>query len=156
MNISHHRKRIIQWVTYAPLLFFIVLIAGVILHINVPMDFINPLAGMIIGGIMLALSPILLIWAQQTRQTLYVPVEERVCQNYDEGPYRYSRHPAYVSLFLMLIGFAFLINALLMLIMAMVLGPIFTFIIIPKEEKILKEVCDEQYEDYQKKVRMWF
>lgn len=156
MSINTHRQKINTWVTYAPVLFFVMILIGVAIHIAAPLPFIDSVAGLILGIIMLAIAPIIILRAQRARQTLYVPVEDRVCTNYDQGPYRWSRHPAYVGFFMLIIGIAFVMNSLAILILAMVLGPIFTFIIIPQEEALLKKVCDDQYTEYQKRVRMWF
>ncbi|MCD8494806.1 MAG: isoprenylcysteine carboxylmethyltransferase family protein [Candidatus Pacebacteria bacterium] len=100
--------------------------------------------------------PVLFIWSQRARHTLYVPVHERTCDHYDVGPYKVSRHPSYLGFFMMLFGFALLINAFVLFLVALVLVPVFTFIIIPKEEAMLIEVCGDAYREYRAKVRMWF
>jgi protein-S-isoprenylcysteine O-methyltransferase Ste14 len=155
MSFEHHQKRAAHWVAYTPLLFFVVLLGGVVLHINVPVVFVSPIVGWTVGVALLLMSPILIVWAQRMRHTLYVPVEDRTCKNFNVGPYRISRHPTYLGMFLLLIGFSFLIDSFPMLLMTLTLGPIFTFFLIPTEEKILEDLCGDVYREYKKKVRMW-
>lgn len=156
MSLFHHKKKINTWVAYAPVLFFIALLIGIGVHLFFPEPFIEGVAGNILGFIMLATGSVIIYFALKARHTLYTSDVDNLCSNYDEGPYRWSRHPGYIGFFLLIIGLAFVLNSLAMLVLAMVLGPIFTFIVIPAEEKILKKVCDNQYVEYQKRVRMWF
>jgi len=142
-------------IAYAPAIFFAVLLAGVIIHINIPMPFIHPLFGWIAGALLLTLCPALIVWAQKYRRTLYVPVTDRTCFNFNVGPYRYSRHPVYVSLVILMIGVALVINSLAIIILTAIVVIKFSFFIIPEEEHELEKHCGGVYKDYKKSVRMW-
>jgi protein-S-isoprenylcysteine O-methyltransferase Ste14 len=155
MAFHHHQKNIIHWVSYAPLIFFAILLGGVILHVNMPINFISAYIGWFIGAILMGVAPLLIILSQRVRHTLYVPIEEQTCENFNVGPYRITRHPTYLGLFMLLIGCSFLINSFPMLIMTCAIIPIFSLIIIPQEEQLLEEMCGDVYRDYKKKVRMW-
>lgn len=157
-ELPHHRYQglLAHLVSYAPAIFFLVFLAGLILHINIPIRFAPVTAGWIIGTILMIIGPLLVLLAQRVRHTLYVPVEDRTCFNFNVGPYRWSRHPTYLGLFIMMFGFAFLIDSLPMLLLTAALAPFFTFIIIPKEEALLTELCEDIYNEYKSKVRMWF
>lgn len=152
---TDQQKHIVYWVSYAPLIFFAILLGGVILHVNIPISFVNEYIGWTAGAALLLMSPIFIVWAQRVRHTLYVPVEERTCANFDVGPYKVSRHPTYLGLFMLLVGCSFIINSLPMLIMSLATSPIFTFLIIPKEEELLENLCGGVYREYKKQVRMW-
>ncbi len=153
---QQHQGLLTHLVSYAPAIFFIVFLAGLILHINLPVRFIPSIVGWIVGGVFLILGPLIVLLAQRARYTLYIPITDQSCYNFDVGPYRWSRHPTYLGLFIMSFGFAFLIDSLPMLLMTFALGPFFTFLIIPAEEKLLTKLCAEVYIDYKKRVRMWF
>ncbi len=142
-------------VTYAPAMFFIAILIGVVLHINFPVLFVSEITGWIVGGILLLFSPVLSFWAMRIRRNLYIPVIERTCTNFYIGPYKFSRHPMYVGFLLMVVGFAFVINSFVMILLAIGLLSFFTGFVIPEEEKELSKQCPEVYTDYKKKVRMW-
>lgn len=142
-------------VTYSPATFFIMMLVAVVVHMNAPAPFVDSVTGWVVGAVLLALSPVLTFWALRIRHSLYVPVVERTCTNFDVGPYRFSRHPVYVGFLLMMIGFGFVINSLIMLLFAAILFVFFTGIVIPEEERELERHCREVYQDYKKRVRMW-
>lgn len=143
-------------ISYAPAIFFIALLVGVIIHINSPITFIHPLVGFLLGFILLLVSPIITIQALRARNTLYIPVMERTCTNFDVGPYRVSRHPTYLGFVLMLVGVAFVMNALVVLLLTGILVIFFSVFVIPEEDKELAERCPDVYQEYKKRVRMWF
>lgn len=152
---DNHQGLVAHLVSYAPAIFFLVLVGGIILHINISINFVPPVVGWAVGAVLLAVGPIILLLSQRKRHTLYVPIEDRTCFNFDVGPYKYSRHPTYLGLFCLLVGFSFLINSLPILLLTAALGPFFTYWIIPKEEKLLENLCQDVYRDYKKRVRMW-
>jgi|GEM_PF-1017796 len=142
-------------VSYAPAIFFAILLVGVVIHMNAPTPFLPQVIGWGVGAFLLLVSPIITIWALRVRRTLYIPVMERTCTNFDVGPYRTSRHPVYVGFLFMLIGFGLVINSLIMMLLVLALFVFFTAFVIPEEEKELGNQCPEVYTDYKKRVRMW-
>jgi len=144
-----------RMVTYSPAIFFIALLVGVVIHINFPTPFIPVFWGWVVGVILLLISPVLSIWSLRLRPVLYIPVEEQTCFNFNVGPYRISRHPADLGFLLLVVGFAFIINSLIMILLGVILFVLFTAFIIPEEEHELEKRCGEAYSDYKKHVRMW-
>jgi protein-S-isoprenylcysteine O-methyltransferase Ste14 len=71
------------------------------------------------------------------------------------GPYRYLRHPVYVSFLLLGLGFACVLNSQIMLISVLVLFVIMRFIVL-QEEILLEIKYQEQYRSYQQNVRRFF
>ena len=76
----------------------------------------------------------------------------RVVQN---GPFRYSRNPGYLSLTMLYAGIAVLRNAL----WAILLFPLVLYVIqrevIGREERYLERTFGEEYLDYKRRVRRW-
>ncbi len=72
-----------------------------------------------------------------------------------KGPYRFSRNPMYVSLTLCYLGEAGLLVQVTPLIMLVLTLAYIHWVVIPIEEKRLKEVFAETYEAYCTKVRRW-
>lgn len=142
-------------VTYAPAIFFVFMLVGVVIHINAPTPFISKMIGWTTGVFLLGVSPLIIFWALRVRHSLYVPVIERTCTNFGIGPYKVSRNPVYAGFLLMMVGFAFIINSLIMILLAAILLVFFTGFVIPEEEEALTKHCPEVYTAYKEKVRMW-
>ena len=71
------------------------------------------------------------------------------------GPFKISRNPIYLGMLLILFGIAFLMSSLSAVIIAIVFGLIINFTWIAHEEKKLKELFLEDWENYSAKVRRW-
>ena len=72
-----------------------------------------------------------------------------------DGPFRYSRNPGYLSLAMLYAGIAILRNAL----WAILLMPLAMYIIqrevIEREERYLERTFGEEYLAYKRRVRRW-
>jgi len=69
-----------------------------------------------------------------------------------DGPYRYLRHPAYLSNLMAYLGVPLIANAYYTLIGALIIYVPFNLIRLHLEEKELVKKFGEEYEDYRKKV----
>jgi len=68
------------------------------------------------------------------------------------GPYQHVRHPLYLSVFLLLLGWWMLLDYSFLLFAALFLLLWFKFVVIPFEEKELIAIFGGQYESYAKEV----
>ena len=71
------------------------------------------------------------------------------------GPYRWTRNPMYLGLVIMLTGFGICLGTLLPFI---IIPPFIVLIdrrVIVVEEKMLREIFGEAYDNYCKQVRRW-
>jgi protein-S-isoprenylcysteine O-methyltransferase Ste14 len=72
-----------------------------------------------------------------------------------DGPYRYSRNPQWVGLFLVLLGLAISANSILLVILVALVG--FSYHIqILAEEGVCRKKFGPSYEDYLRKVPRYF
>ena len=71
------------------------------------------------------------------------------------GPYRYSRHPLYLSLILIIIGI-FLMTLSWLYLLIMLICIIHILIVVPYEEKYCLEKYGKKYFDYMNKTHRWF
>jgi protein-S-isoprenylcysteine O-methyltransferase Ste14 len=71
------------------------------------------------------------------------------------GPYQISRNPMYISAFFAWIGWAIFYGSPLVFIALLLLWSIFSFRVIPQEERQLESLFGEDYLDYQRSVRRW-
>jgi protein-S-isoprenylcysteine O-methyltransferase Ste14 len=72
-----------------------------------------------------------------------------------DGPYRFSRNPAYIALTLWYLGIGLIINIIWVLLLAVPLIIIMDRIVIPKEERHLESKFAEQYRSYASATRRW-
>ena len=72
-----------------------------------------------------------------------------------DGPYRFSRNPAYVALTLWYLGIGLLLNSVCVLLLAIPPVLIMNRWAIPREERHLEAKFGEQYVQYKARVRRW-
>jgi len=140
-----------------PLVFLGYLIGAFILNWIVPFPapwtFILRLAGglAIIGGILFVGSAFL----QMQKSNTPVDPREPVTAFVTSGPYRFTRNPIYLGLFLVYLGFTLLASTLWGLIASPFLIWTITQAVIHAEEIYLTEKFGEQYKQYCLRVRQW-
>ena len=71
------------------------------------------------------------------------------------GPFQYSRNPMYVSLTLLYLGVALLINILWILLLVVPLLVVMQRGVIAREEAYLERKFGEEYLSYKARVRRW-
>jgi len=71
------------------------------------------------------------------------------------GVYHVSRNPMYLSLFLLLIGWAIYLGSLSSLLLPLLFVWVVTFQQIKPEEQVLEKVFGQEYLSYKQKVRRW-
>ena len=82
-------------------------------------------------------------------------IDKPVSSLVQDGPFRYSRNPGYLSLTMLYAGIAILRNAL----WAILLLPLVVYVIqrevIEREERYLERTFGEEYLAYKRRVRRW-
>ena len=71
------------------------------------------------------------------------------------GPYRFSRNPIYLAFILLVLGLSAWLNNLWLLVMLVPAAASIALVVIPREERFLKQNFHEQYSSYQAAVRRW-
>lgn len=72
-----------------------------------------------------------------------------------DGVFGFSRNPIYLSMTLLYIGIALLLDSLWLLLLIFPLLMIVTFGVIVREEKYLETKFGAEYLDYKNRVRRW-
>ena len=72
-----------------------------------------------------------------------------------EGPYRFSRHPMYAGMTLLLLGLALLMGSLVSFLPVIGFALCMRVVFIPVEEKMLRDKFGTDYNRYCRKVRRW-
>ncbi len=131
-------------------LFFFAFIIGLILdfifkaRIGVP-------TLMYAGVVIVFLSSIWIYWAQTVNKApKYLPNGDR---NFMLGPYKYSRHPTYFGISMLMLGAGFVTDSASVVVTAVTAFVISVFTFMTKEEKRHIKKYGDNYLAYMKKVR---
>lgn len=150
-------KAFVSIVSIAPILYLVGLAASFLLYLALPFPLttqaVEPTL-LLVGAITIVLSTGLVFWAERVSRRgahLHTPSVD----DFMIGPYRYTRHPGALGLMIMFIGFALVVNSLIMAILAAVFIILETFYFIPMEEATYMETAADAYTEYRKRVRMW-
>lgn len=94
---------------------------------------------------------VLIIWSIKS-----LPASERGNHLCTSGAFKYVRHPLYASfLSVFNVGLALYLNSYLFIVWAILLHPIWHFIV-RDEEKMMMHIFKEEYGEYQKKTGRFF
>jgi protein-S-isoprenylcysteine O-methyltransferase Ste14 len=72
------------------------------------------------------------------------------------GPFRFSRNPIYMAMLIWLLGLAVLLGSLMAFLYPLLFFVLTNFLLIPPEEKKLRDAFGESFANYCRKVRRWF
>ena len=140
-----------------PLIYLLALLLGLLLNRRLHVPFLSrgvahvlgwPLVG---GGMALAAWFARTIHGADTTLRTDKPVSSLV----QDGPFRYSRNPGYLSLAMIYAGIAILRNALLAILLLPLLVLVTQRELIEREERYLERTFGEEYLDYKRRVRRW-
>ncbi len=130
-------------------LFFFFFVLGLI--VDVLMNFRINLPNIEnIGLVIAVLATTVIYWAQTVnKKPKYLPNGER---NFRMGPYAFSRHPTYLSIFLLMVGAALLMNSYSILVTSIVAYVVAIFTFMEKEEQRHIKKYGDLYLKYMKRV----
>lgn len=143
-----------------PLMFALAFLAGVALQRLVPLPF--PASAMLTGrrvagvglavcGALLALSSVGIFVRSRTTVIPFSTASTLVTW----GPYRFTRNPMYVGLTLVYVGLAIALAELWPLFLLPLPLLFLQTIVIPFEERRMREIFGETYDTYRARVRRW-
>ncbi len=135
--------------------FFLSIIIGIVLEYWFPLNlFPKPMttlgAALFVGG------TLLIVWAQTTTRSgagerhANSAIDEN---HFAKGPYKYYRNPTHMGLTMLVVGYGFILNALMIVLTVFITSLISHFVFVKKEEAMLASKYPA-YEEYKKKVRI--
>ena len=140
-----------------PLIYLGALVLGLLLNRRFPTAFLPRTIARRLGWLLLSAGVLLLGWFEWTVRhagTTDSPYEA-VSHLVTQGPFNYTRNPAYLSMTIIYTAIATLANAL----WAIVLLPVALLVIqrgvIEREERYLEGKFGEEYLNYKARVRRW-
>ena len=140
-----------------PLIYGVALVLGSLIHLMFPISFLPtnlahwlgvPLmlaAGLIVASAFRALG------RARTTFDIRKPTTTIVA----DGPFRYSRNPMYISLTLLYMGLAVLINSLWILLLLLPVVLVIQNGVVKREEQYLEGKFGDAYLRYKAQVRRW-
>ena len=99
----------------------------------------------------------LAVWFARTMHSAdtTLRIDKPVSSLVEDGPFRYSRNPGYVSLAMIYAGIAILRNALWAILFLPLLLLVTQRELLEREERYLERTFGEEYLAYKRRVRRW-
>ena len=99
----------------------------------------------------------LAVWFARTMRSAdtTLRIDKPVSSLVQNGPFRYSRNPGYLSLTMIYAGIAILRNALWAILLLPLVLHVIQREVIEREERYLQRTFGEEYLAYKRRVRRW-
>jgi protein-S-isoprenylcysteine O-methyltransferase Ste14 len=140
-----------------PLIYLLALLLGLLLNRRLNVPFLSRGVSRVLGWPLVGGAMALAAWFARTLNAADTTLrtDKPVSNLVQDGPFRYSRNPGYLSLTMLYAGIAILRNAL----WAILLLPLVLYVIkrevIEREERYLERTFGEEYLAYKRRVRRW-
>jgi protein-S-isoprenylcysteine O-methyltransferase Ste14 len=147
-----------QVIIRPPLALALAVIAGFALDWLVPLPFLPAgLAAGWLGAMVFVLALALFAWAIATITGAgsNVPTNLPTTAIVESGPYRFTRNPIYLGMFLGLIGLAIAFDNLWLLMMLLPFALVIHYGVVAREEAYLERKFGDVYRGYRSRVRRW-
>jgi protein-S-isoprenylcysteine O-methyltransferase Ste14 len=141
-----------------PIAWALTVVAAILLHWRYPVPFLPAaLPAAAVGGLVFLAGLALLVWAASTFRGAgtNVPTSKPTTTIVVAGPYRYSRNPIYVGMFLGLVGIAIGFDSLWPLVLLVPFFLVIRYGVVAREEAYLEHKFGDAYRTYKRRVRRW-
>jgi protein-S-isoprenylcysteine O-methyltransferase Ste14 len=141
-------------ITYPPIILLASLITQFIIFFSFPIRAdLSSLLGLILIFVGISMAAISFRLMSKIKTT-FIPdgVPQKLVST---GPFKFSRNPIYLGMFLILFGTAFLMGSVSALLVSLIFTLIINFTWISHEEKKMSEIFGEDWINYCSKVRRW-
>ncbi len=133
------------------------LLLGLLLGRGLPAPFLPRKASRLLGWPLLGGGALLAVWFFRTMRRAETPfqLDRPASTLLADGPFRYSRNPAYVSFAMIHAGVAGLKNSLWAALSLPVILAWIRYGVIEREERYLERAFGDEYLRYKSRVRRW-
>ena len=141
-----------------PIAWALAVIAGLALEWLMPLPFMPfSVAAGWLGGTLFVLALALFAWAiaTVTRAGSNVPTNMPTTTIVQTGPYRFTRNPIYLGMFLGLVGLAMAFDSLWLLAMLVPFALVIRYGVVAREEAYLERKFGDAYRHYSARARRW-
>jgi protein-S-isoprenylcysteine O-methyltransferase Ste14 len=147
-----------QVIIRPPIAWALAVLAGLALNWLMPLPFVPGMlpAGWL-GATVFALALVLVAWAiaTMTRTGSNVPTSLPTTTIVETGPYRFTRNPIYLGMFLGLAGLAIAFDNLWLLATLVPFALVIRYGVVAREEAYLERKFGDVYRHYRARVRRW-
>lgn len=145
-------------ITRPPVAWALAVLAGLALQRVVSLPFVPasvPVGW--VGGMVFVLALALLAWAITaiTKAGSNVPTNMPTTTIVQTGPYRFTRNPIYLGMFLGLVGLAIAFDSLWLLGTLVAFALVIRYGVVAREEAYLERKFGDAYRHYRTRVRRW-
>lgn len=133
-------------------LYFALFLVGVCLDFTFKFKIFTSSTMVPIGIVFLIFASFLIFWAQKTSRNL--DIKNLSKESFYQGPYRYARSPTHWGLFLLMLGFGIIANALFVILSTLISFLISRFVFLRKQENVLALKYGTPYLEYKKSVKL--
>ncbi len=140
-----------------PAYLMVYLLLAMILHFVLPIKQLIYAPYKYSGILLIGIEVWLNIWADglfKKKKTTINPFEKSSTLVL-EGPFRFSRHPMYVGMVIILLGEAIILGSLIVFLIPVAFFISMNKVFISYEEKAMKETFGQEYLNYKNRVRPW-
>jgi protein-S-isoprenylcysteine O-methyltransferase Ste14 len=141
-----------------PIAWALAVLAGLALQSLVSLPFMpaSVPAGWV-GGMVFVLALALVAWAIATitRAGSNVPTSMPTTTIVETGPYRFTRNPIYLGMFLGLVGLAITFDSVWLVVMLVPFALVIRYGVVAREEAYLERKFGDAYRHYRSRVRRW-
>jgi protein-S-isoprenylcysteine O-methyltransferase Ste14 len=140
-----------------PFVYAASILTGVLLDIVWPLSFVPRALGRPVGGALALAAVVLFVAAVRQLWTAGTPVpgNRPTTVLVRTGPYRVSRNPIYLAFSLLHLGVAAWVGSWWLLATLVASVTLVAAVVVPREERYLKERFGPRYVDYKASVRRW-
>lgn len=140
-----------------PLIYLSALVIGALIHFSFPIRFLPRTAALCLGVLLIVVSIPIAVSGFRALARAKTAVDPRKPSTaiVNFGAFRHTRNPLYVSLMLLYLGIASLINSIWILILVFPLLAVIQKGVIEREERYLEKKFGEEYLRYKRQVRRW-
>ena len=145
------RPRIHKVLAQSYIVYLLALVFGLIFSAIWPFKIFVDATLMNTSSVVLLLSSMLILWAQKSSKKL--KKENLTKKSFMKGPYRYTRNPTNLGLFISMSSFGIIVNSVFVIVFSLVAFALSRLIFIKKEEQILENKYETPYLEYKKIVK---
>ena len=147
-----HKNKVHRVLAHSYTVYLVLFLVGVCLDFIFKIKLFSDSVMLPVGFFFLLLSSALIVWAQKTGRDLrkYTEIKK---EHFSKGPYSYTRVPTQWGLFLLMLGFGIIANALFVILTTILSFLIARFMFLDKHDKFLIEKYGEAYAEYKKLVK---
>jgi protein-S-isoprenylcysteine O-methyltransferase Ste14 len=156
IGVKNTRPGVIHVVLiYVYSIFFASIVLGISFDLIFKLDLLANFKHSYFGLIIIVFGTMLIYLAQEAScRAGKIKQEESSVEGFAFGPYKHFRHPTYLGIFLMVLGFGIIIKSVFSILFILITYLIVKLVFVRKEEKILEKKYGQIYLDYKKKVKM--